>query len=473
MSVSDTIEPERVKSTISRAHELFLEQMDRGYRATSRMFAILMAVQWAFAILIAVVLSPYAWTGKVHTVHLHVYMAVLLGGALSSLPIALAIKLPTAPLTRHVIAVAQMLWSALLIHLSGGRIETHFHVFGSLAFLAFYRDWKVLVPATLVVAADHLLRGILWPESVYGILNPEWWRFLEHAFWVAFEDVVLVLACIRGVEETRRLAERHAEVEALSESEKEKSQGLEKALVELRSSQEALMRTEKLAAVGQLAASVGHELRTPLTAVGNAHAYLAKRLAKDDPALASDARIKQFQELVVRELRACNKIIGDLLDYARTRPPALHPCPLGPLVDEAISLVVGRPGVTIENAISVDLPVPNLDRDQFRQMVINLLQNAVEAMPADRGGTVSVRADGGIGCPLQLRVIDDGPGIPAEIAGKIFQPLFTTKTKGTGLGLAVVQSVVERHKGTVAVESPPSGGTTFVIELPLGETAAA
>jgi signal transduction histidine kinase len=275
MSVTDSVKPELVRSTRARAQVLFVEQMDRNYRDTSRVFAVLMGVQWAFAILIALLWSPYAWTGKVHTVHLHVYLAVVLGGLLSSLPIALAIKMPTSPLTRHVVAVAQMLWSALLIHLTGGRIETHFHVFGSLAFLAFYRDWKVLIPATLAVAADHLVRGILWPESVYGILNPEWWRFLEHAFWVAFEDVVLVLGCIRGVEETRRLAERHAEVEALSDREKEKSQGLEQALVELKSSQDALMRTEKLAALGQLAASVGHELRTPLTAVGNAHAYLA------------------------------------------------------------------------------------------------------------------------------------------------------------------------------------------------------
>ena len=69
-----------------------------------------------------------------------------------------------------------MLWSALLIHLSGGRIETHFHVFGSLGFLAAYRDWPVLITTTVVVAADHLIRGLVWPESVYGIVNPEWWR---------------------------------------------------------------------------------------------------------------------------------------------------------------------------------------------------------------------------------------------------------------------------------------------------------
>ena len=86
-----------------------------------------------------------------------------------------------------------MLMGALLIHLTGGRIETHFHVFGSLAFLAFYRDWRVLVPATIVVALDHLLRGIFWPQSVYGVLVASQWRWLEHAAWVLFEDVFLVV----------------------------------------------------------------------------------------------------------------------------------------------------------------------------------------------------------------------------------------------------------------------------------------
>src|SRR5678810_641409 len=95
-----------------------------------------------------------------------------------------------------------------LIHLTGGRIETHFHVFGSLAFLAFYRDWTVLLTASRSVAADHLLRCLLWPESVYGISNPEWWRFLEHAFWVVFEDIVLIMACLRGLQEIRELSER-------------------------------------------------------------------------------------------------------------------------------------------------------------------------------------------------------------------------------------------------------------------------
>ncbi|TMA67177.1 MAG: PAS domain S-box protein, partial [Deltaproteobacteria bacterium] len=106
-----------------------------------------------------------------------------------------------------------MLMSALLIHLSGGRIETHFHVFGSLAFLAFYRDWTVFVPATLLVAADHFLRGVYWPQSVYGLLTPSPWRWLEHAAWVAFEETFLINACLQSVREMWDIARQRAELE--------------------------------------------------------------------------------------------------------------------------------------------------------------------------------------------------------------------------------------------------------------------
>ena len=140
----------------------------------------------------------------------------------------------TRSLTRHAIAVGQMLWSALLIHLTGGRIETHFHVFGSLALLAFYRDWPVLLTGTVVVATDHLLRGILWPESVYGIPNPEWWRFLEHASWVVFCISFLILSCRRSQTDMRVMAERGAELEALSENQWRNSSVVERAAADTR-----------------------------------------------------------------------------------------------------------------------------------------------------------------------------------------------------------------------------------------------
>src|SRR6185436_4313530 len=201
------------------------------------------------------------------TVNIHVWVALLLGGAISSLPLYFILRQPTAAVTRHVVAVGQMMWSALLIHLTGGRIETHFHVFVSLAFLAFYRDWKVLLPATFVVATDHLVRQLFWPESVYGMVSPEWWRFLEHELWVVFEDIVLIAACLVAVNEMREIARAQADLEA-------KSRALQGALDELAQSQGALVRAEKLAAVGQLAASVGHELRNPLAAARAANEFI-------------------------------------------------------------------------------------------------------------------------------------------------------------------------------------------------------
>ncbi len=158
-------------------------------------------------------ISPLAWSGSVSRTHLHVWAAILLGGVISLFPAALGMLRSGQLSTRYTIAVAQMLMGALLIHLTGGRIETHFHVFGSLAFLAFYRDWRVLVPATIVVALDHMLRGYFWPQSVYGVFVASQWRWLEHAAWVVFEDVFLVMSCVRGLAEMRQTADRTAALE--------------------------------------------------------------------------------------------------------------------------------------------------------------------------------------------------------------------------------------------------------------------
>ena len=185
----------------TRAKAIFNKSLREIQFGTSRMFIWVFLVQWALAIVLAVTFSPYAWQGGVRTIHLHVVLAVTGGAVVNALPIALIILRPNWSGTRHVVAVAQMLWSAILVNLTGGRIETHFHIFVSLAFLAFYRDVRVLLTATLVVAADHLLLGLFWPESVYGIANPEWWRFAEHGGWVIFEDFVLFAGCRRALRE--------------------------------------------------------------------------------------------------------------------------------------------------------------------------------------------------------------------------------------------------------------------------------
>jgi two-component system, sensor histidine kinase and response regulator len=202
----------------ARANELFEQHQQEVYRKTDQLLARLMFFQWLAGIAMALVISPRTWAGQSSQIHLHVWLAIFCGGAISVFPIWMTRAWPGAALTRYVIAVAQMLMSALLISVTGGRIETHFHVFGSLVILSFYRDWRVLIPATIVVGLDHLLRGIYWPYSVYGVLTASPWRSVEHAAWVMFEDIFLVISCLRNVREMRLIANRTAALEDSEES---------------------------------------------------------------------------------------------------------------------------------------------------------------------------------------------------------------------------------------------------------------
>jgi signal transduction histidine kinase/DNA-binding NarL/FixJ family response regulator len=227
-------------TNVQQASQLLDEHQQSVYKRTDRTFAVLMVVQWVAIVLAALWISPRAWAGTSGSLHPHVVAALLLGGIITALPVFLALTLPGRTITRHVIAVAQMLISALLIHLTGGRIETHFHVFGSLAFLACYRDWRVLVSATIVIVADHLIRGIVWPFSVYGVLSAPVWRSFEHGGWVVFEDIFLCVAIRQSVAEMRNVAmvsqaksETAAELSRSEEALRNQTQILESVLTSM------------------------------------------------------------------------------------------------------------------------------------------------------------------------------------------------------------------------------------------------
>ena len=225
-----------------RAAELAAIARHTVARRTDRLFVGLMLFQLLIAIGLAVWVSPLTWAGANHSTHPHVWIALLLGSAIISLPVALGVFRPGRTSTRHVVAVGQMLIGTLFIHLTGGRIETHFHVFGSLAFLAFYRDWRVILTATAVTGIDHVLRGALWPESTYGASTGVEWRWLEHVAWVVFIDVFLVWSCLRGDRDIRATAEREAELEAARADVEAKVMA---RTAELRTSEAALLETRE------------------------------------------------------------------------------------------------------------------------------------------------------------------------------------------------------------------------------------
>jgi two-component system sensor histidine kinase/response regulator len=204
---------DREEAIAQRAETCLRLQQKKLWQRTDRVFAGLLAFQWLAALVIALVATPNTWEGLARSVHPHVWLALVVGGWIVALPLILVWQRAGDALTRYVVAIAQMLMGALIIHLSGGRIETHFHVFGSLALLAIYRDWKVLVTGSAVVAADHFLRGMFWPESVFGLAEPGSLRWLEHTGWVVFEDLFLIPACLQGTAEMQANALRQAELE--------------------------------------------------------------------------------------------------------------------------------------------------------------------------------------------------------------------------------------------------------------------
>ena len=156
-----------------------------------------LTAEWLGLILIAALVSPLAWAGQTSTLHPHLLAAVLVGPVCVGPAILIARLFPGQSVGRHWIAVAQSMLTVVLIDATGGRIESHFHVFVSLAILAFYRDWKVLITASAATAAVHLAGGIWFPQAIYGVLTVSPWRWVEHAGWVIFEDVILILATRR------------------------------------------------------------------------------------------------------------------------------------------------------------------------------------------------------------------------------------------------------------------------------------
>jgi len=248
-------------ATSARIAELFKQQQQSIIRYTDRLFFWLMIGQWVASVSIALWVSPRTWAGVNSQIHPHVWLAIFLGGIITSVPVLLARTQPGQTLTRHTIAIGQMLMSALLIHLTGGRIETHFHVFGSLAILAFYRDWRVLISASAVVYVDHLVRGIFWPQSVYGVLYAPIGRSFEHAGWVVFEVTFLIISIRKSLSEMRLVAERQVKLEELNatieQTVAERTAELTRENVERRQTEEELRKSQAQLGQAQQIARLG------------------------------------------------------------------------------------------------------------------------------------------------------------------------------------------------------------------------
>jgi signal transduction histidine kinase len=268
---------------------------------------------------------------------------------------------------------------------------------------------------------------------------------------------------LQASEEELRAA--NEELQATEEELRASNEELQAANEELRETQEQLIRSEKLAAIGQLASGVGHELRNPLGAIKNAVFYIRRRIGKTDLA-TTEPRTLEFLDIMDEEVNAANKVITDLLGFSRVAKPTVSPVSLAGVIENALKHTPLPENVDLAKDIDKNLPMIMVDADQIRQVFINIVLNALQAMT--EGGRLDIRARRR-GEFVEVEFTDTGSGIPESVIDKIFDPLFTTKAKGVGLGLSVCKSITERHDGDIRVESEEGKGTTFTVSIPTKE----
>jgi len=239
-------------------------------------------------------------------------------------------------------------------------------------------------------------------------------------------------------------------------------EAIETAHRQVLESEKHLARSERMAAVGQLAAGLAHEINNPLSVVSGFADFVLGKTSAEDPR-------RPALEDIGRETVRCQRLVSQLLDFAKPKEPVREPSELNELVADAATLLRAQAkaqGVVLELRLEEGLPQVTLDRDQIKQALLNLCLNACQAMP--QGGYMTVET-ARRGERIEVSVSDTGVGIAPEDMDRIFTPFFTTKDHGTGLGLATSYALIERHGGTLRVQSRPGAGASFSFSLPLGE----
>ena len=249
-------------------------------------------------------------------------------------------------------------------------------------------------------------------------------------------------------------------------------QRVEKRTAELRTAQSELVRKERLATLGQLSATVSHELRNPLGTIRNSLVVLEKKLGGNDPG------VQRSIDRMVRNIGRCNSIIDEMLDFARARPLELKKTAFDAWLGSVLDELQVPPGVSVGRKFGAPKARLGIDDDRMRRAIVNVYDNACQAMIEEPDGkgrvrkkklTVSTKTTRG---RLELAITDTGPGMPPEVLAAAFEPLYSTKGFGVGLGLPIVKQIMEQHGGNIEITSKLGSGTRVVLWLPLGKAAA-
>ncbi len=356
-------------------------------------------------------------------------------------------------------------WCALILMIGGGIINSsrpqNFMVQAIITIVSVFVLYLVLpikfshqvTLSTITTVGEAVI--IVW------VLKPsDYPTLLTLLLSLAFANIIAGLSSWQIQSYRRRSFQDLSRQKEMQDALEKHSQHLEELVVER---SEKLKNAERLAAIGATAGMVGHDIRNPLTAITGA-VYLAKNKLKDIPDGEAKDGVKKNLELISEQTLYVNKIVADLQDYARPLNPNLEETDLNRIVQSVFSTISVPENITIEISIGKQFPKLKTDPTYLQRIIANLSNNGLQAMPS--GGKLSIKAISENG-KARIVVKDNGEGIPEEAREKLFTPLYTTKAKGQGFGLAVIKRLTEALGGTVEVESEVGKGTEFVIELPL------
>jgi len=341
--------------------------------------------------------------------------------------------------------------ASVVVNCTGGIDSSYYLIYYFPVFTAaMYFNAVETLLWTLLTSVAYL--SFLFPALVVYELTP------EGATELAIRNLFFFLAAIvinRFVMENRRQSQRYREVaEALAETNRQLAQA-----------QEERRRSERLAALGQLSAGLAHEIRNPLGVIKGSAEMLNKKLQ------TTDAVTSELAGYISSEVNRLNNLVTRFLDFARPSQLHMRPERIAPLIERALKSAHDRypeAKVEVERYIAEELPSVPLDADMCEQVFTNLFMNAYEAMETGGGNlrVAIVPSDSNGRQGVEIEIADSGPGIPPELRQQIFNPFFTTKKTGVGLGLSIVSKIIDDHRGWIRISNAPGQGACFRVFLP-------
>ncbi|MGE5086599.1 MAG: sensor histidine kinase [Bacillota bacterium] len=432
--------PEVFKIFKEHSREICI-RVDRG-------FSILLLIQWFASIILAAWLFPETRFHHYYEVEGSIVMATVLGGVFSLPALACVRWNPGKRLTRVVVGLSQISFSILIIHLTGGRIEAHFHVLLSIAFLAFYLDPLVLGLASALAIADHLVRGCFIPMSIYGEMAVNYYKLFEHSLWILFENVVLLTA-----------------VSYLRADLRERAVSKYQLIL----AREEALRASSMKSM--FLSNMSHEIRTPLNSIMGFTEILWETSLDEDQ--------KSYLGTIQRCSQSLMRLLNDILDLSKIENGLMqidrHKFNMRELhcdVHKMFEIQCRDKGISFDIQVNEEVPEHVIgDSHRIRQILVNLIANAVKFTEK---GRVSVVVEHDMEKSVtRWQVVDTGVGIPFAAQEKLFKRFIqadasvSRKYGGSGLGLIITKNLVELMGGTLHLCSKVDEGTKFSFILPL------